>query len=128
MKRILLLLILVSTATLIQAQRFFYIEPGNMAARIIERDLLKASQFIVKSAVISDYIIKTEVGYQAESNKTTVRLIVEDSVSLKPIYQANEDYLFVAMKANSQLMLNMAMKTLIERNMKEIVYYAKNDR
>ncbi|MDP4128837.1 MAG: hypothetical protein Q8918_13960 [Bacteroidota bacterium] len=126
MKKIILLLVLVTSVYVSHAQRFFFVESGNRAEKSIQADLLKASQFVTKSPLMSDYIIKTEVGFKAVPNITTLKIVVEDSVSFEPIYQANEDYVFEP-KANSQWMLNMAMRTLIEKNINQIILCAKND-
>ena len=126
MKKIALLTILVIGVLFTRAQRFFYIEKGNMAERSLQEDLLKASQFVTRSVLASDYTIKTEIGKRGD-HKTTLKIIVEDSASFKPIYQANEEYVFGEMKINEQLMINMALRTLIEKNINQIIYCAKND-
>lgn len=126
MKKICLLTILITSVFFTRAQRFFYIERGNMAERFLQEDLLKASQFVTRTVLESDYTIKTEIGKQGD-HKTTLKIIVEDSASFKPIYQANEEYVFGGMKKNEQFMINMALRTLIEKNINQIIYCAKND-
>jgi hypothetical protein len=126
MKKAFLLAILISSVFYTRAQRFFYIERGNMAERSLQEDLLKASQFVTRTALESDYTIKTEIGKEGRY-KTILKIIVEDSASFIPIYQANEKYVFGKMRINEQVMINMALRTLIEKNINQIIYCSKND-
>ena len=127
MRPILLLIILISNVYLIQAQRFFYVETGNIAEKQLKEDILKAFQYVAKSPLMSDYTIKTELGFQAESKTTTLKITMEDSATFKTIFQTREEYAFGAFKMNPQILLNMAMKTLIEKNIRQIILCAKDD-
>jgi hypothetical protein len=127
MKRILILLILIANVYLTKAQKFFYVETGNVAETTIKKKLLKASQFVAKSPIVSDYIIKTEVGAQAESNIPTIKIQLVDSITFRTIFQAEEKYTTNAMNIQPQSALIMAVNTLIEKNIKEIILCAKQD-
>jgi hypothetical protein len=127
MKTILLLIILIVHVCLTQAQRFFYVETGNMAEKSIKEDLLKASQHVTKSPLMSDYTIKTELGFQTESKTATLKIILQDSATFQTIFQAKEEYAFGVVKVNPQILLSMAMKTLIEKNINQIILCAKDD-
>ncbi len=127
MKKILLLFAFTAPACLIQAQRFFYLEKGNMAEIPLKRDLLKASQFVTESPLMSDYIVKTEVGFQKESNITTLKIVLEDSATFKTIFLTKEEYALGGLKLNPGIFLNLAMETLIEKNIDQIIHSAKDD-
>jgi hypothetical protein len=127
MKRILILIILIANVYLTKAQKFFYVETGSVAETPIRKKLLKASQFVAKSPIVSDYIIKTEIGSQTKSNIPTVKIQLVDSITLKPIFQAEEKYATNLMKIEPQAALIMAVNTLIEKNIKEIILCAKED-
>jgi hypothetical protein len=127
MKKILLLTGLVCFVCLAQAQRFFYIETGNIAEGILREDLLKASQFIAKAPVVSEFIIKTEVDFKTVKNAATLKIMVEDTATFKTIFQANEQYLYGSMRLNSEIFLRVAMKTLIEKNFNQMILCAENN-
>ena len=127
MKKMLLLSVLTAFACLTHAQRFFYVEKGNMAEIPIKKDLLQASQFVTESPLMSDYILKTEVGFQKESNTTTLKIELEDSATFKTIFLTKEEYAFGALKLNRTIFLNLAMETLVEKNINQIILCAKDD-
>jgi hypothetical protein len=128
MKKILVFIILMQTAFLVQAQRFFYVEPGNNAEQSIEQKLLQTSQYVAKSAIESDYIIKTEAGYLSKSNMPTVKIMLVDSITFKPLFQAQEEYASQFVNAKREIALNLAIRTLIEKNIGQIVLTAKDNR
>jgi hypothetical protein len=126
MKKLLFLLFFVLSAGLIQAQRFFYVEPGNASENQLKARLLKASQFVVKSPLMSDYTIKTETQFRA-GYPATVKIILQDSVTFQTIFQTNEEYRFGEIRTDPQRLLDMAMQILIKRNINRIILCAKND-
>jgi hypothetical protein len=128
MKKIALFIILIQTGYLAKSQRFFYVEPGNNAEQSIEKKLLQTSQYVTKSAIESDYIIKTEAGYQSKSNLPIVKIILVDSITLKPLFEAQEDYASSLLQAKPANGLNLAIRTLIEKNIGQIILTAKDNR
>lgn len=98
-----------------------------MAEIPLKKDLLQASQFVVESPLMSDYILKTEVAFQKESNTTTLKIELEDSATFQTIFLTREDYAFGALKIDRPIFLNLAMETLIERNINQIILCAKDD-
>ncbi len=127
MKKFLLLQILILTVCLTQAQRFFYVEANNSTDKPIKEKLMKASQFVTKSPLMSDYIIKTDINFQTGSNIITLKIILEDSATFKTIFQAEEENAFGVININSQIFLRMAIETFIEKNINQIILSAKND-
>jgi hypothetical protein len=127
MKKIILLQICLFIAAFSQAQRFFYVAPGNIAERLIKEDLLKASQFVTRSPLMSDYSIHTEISFKKETNTASLKIILKDSATFKTIYQTNEEYAFRTTRLDPQILLYMAMKTLIEEQIGRIIFWAKDD-
>lgn len=127
MKKIILLQVSILIGCSIQAQRFFYVASGNMAERPVKEYLLKASQFVTPTQVMSDYTIDTEINFKKETHTASLKIVLKDSASFRTIYQTNEEYDFGVTTLNPQVLLNMAMKTLIEENISQIIFRAKDD-
>ena len=127
MKKILLLLFLVLTVFLSEAQRFFYIEPNDITGKLLRDGLLKGSQYVARSPLGSDYIIKTDVGFQSGSNILNLKMTVQDSITYKTIFQKNEDYTCSTVNANTQIFLRIAITTFIDKNINQIIVCAKDD-
>ena len=128
MKKLIVFIMLIQTGYLAKAQRFFYVEPGNNAEQSIEKKLLQTSQYVTKSAIESDYIIKTEAGYQSKSNIAMVKIMLVDSITLKPLFQAQEEYASPFLHAKPATALNLAIRTLVEKNIGQIILSAKDNR
>ncbi len=94
MKKGFILIVLSVTMFFASGQRFFYLEPNNTAGSILRDGLIKSSQFVTKTPLASDYIIKTDIGFKTEPNTLTLQIILEDSITFKTIYQTNEEYSF----------------------------------
>jgi hypothetical protein len=126
MKRISLLLIVIMHVFLIHAQRFFYVEPGSIAANPLKEDLLKKSQYLAKSQIMSDFTIKTELGPGSRINCASIKIIVEDSATFQPVFETHQEYEFGPLKINARFLLNMAIKTLLARNIDQMILCSKN--
>src|SRR6202166_3423575 len=127
MKKILLITALGFNIYFARAQRFFYLESDDVTGNLIKEGLVKSSQFVTRTPLVSDYIIKTEIGFQKEPNKLTLQIILEDSITFKPIYQTNEEYYFRVINQNSQLLLKTALKTFLEKNISQIILCTRDD-
>lgn len=127
MKKILLLTVLAFNIYFARAQRFFYLESDDAAGNLIKDGLVKSSQFVTSTPLASDYIIKTEMGFQKEPNKITLQIILEDSITFKTIYQTNEEYNFGIINPHSKLLLRAAMETFLEKNISQIILCARDD-
>ncbi len=110
-----------------RSQRFFYLEPNNTAGSILREGLIKSSQFITKTPLASDYIIKTDIGFKSEPNTLTLQIILEDSITFKTIYQTNEEYSFGRVNKNSKILLRTALQTFIDKNISQIILCARDD-
>ena len=127
MQKLLFLFTLLLCALLTNAQRFFYVEDGNMGENVLKQDLLKASQFVAKTPIVSEFIIRTESDYEAKKNLATLQIIVEDTATFKTVFQTKEEYSCTAMKMDSQLFLRIAMKSLIEKSFQQMILCAENN-
>ena len=127
MKKTFLITALAFNIYFVQAQRFFYLESDDAAGNLIKDGLVNSSQFVTSSPLASDYIIKTELGFQKEPNKLTLQIILEDSITFKTIYQTNEEYNFGIINQNSKLLLRTALETFLEKNISEIILCARDD-
>ena len=108
-----------------QAQSFFYVEEKGGMERIVVDKLNKASQYVIKSPLSSDFIIKTDVAYQEGSKKFTISMQIIDSLSLVPVLRAEEIYPQGSLDAHSMRSVYMALQSLMERNMDQIMLVSK---
>jgi hypothetical protein len=76
---------------------------------------------------MSDYSIHTEISFKKETNTASLKIILKDSATFKTIYQTNEEYAFRTTRLDPQILLYMAMKTLIEEQIGRIIFWAKDD-
>ena|SRR5580700_10672465 len=128
MKKIIYLSILTLQVYWAQSQGFFYVETGNFAEKPIKEDLLNAFQMVTNSPFASDYTIKTEAGIKPGTKNAVLKIIMEDSATSAKIFETNEEYSFGLIKMNSRILLDVAMKTLIEKNIKQQILCAQNER
>ncbi len=127
MKKGFILIVLSICIFFANGQRFFYLEPNNTAGSILRDGLIKSSQFVTKTPLASDYIIKTDIGFKTEPNKLTLQIILEDSITFKTIYQTNEEYSFGLINKNSKILLRTALRTFIDKNISQIILCSKED-
>lgn len=127
MQKLLFLFTLLLCSLLTNAQRFFYVEDGNMGENVLKQDLLKASQFVAKTPIVSEFIIRTESDYEAKKNLATLQIIVEDTATFKTVFQAKEEYSCSSVKMDSQLFLRIAMRSLIEKSFEQMIFCAENN-
>jgi hypothetical protein len=127
MKKIVALVSLVLVTRLTQAQRFFYIDNNHITEKLLNDGLTNASQYVTKSPMGSDYIIKTDVDFQSGSNVLTLKIMLQDSLTFKTIFQADEEYSLCTLQANPRIFVSMAIRTFIEKNMNQIILCAKDD-
>jgi hypothetical protein len=127
MKKILFISILTFTICFADAQRFFYLDSDNTVSNLLRYDLLKCSQFVTESPLASDYIVKMKASLQTTSNKLSLNILLQDSITLETIYQTNEEYSFGCVNRNSNLLLRTAIQSFVDRNINQIIVYAKDD-
>jgi hypothetical protein len=121
MKKIILLLFLTCFFLMSEAQRFFYIESNQLADKLLEDGLRKSAQFVVKSALISDYIINTSYEYLTGQDIIKMKMDVKDSVTLATIFHANEDYTLGAVNKNSPVVAWLAIQNFLQKNISLMV-------
>ncbi|HEY4154283.1 MAG TPA: hypothetical protein VGM24_02625 [Puia sp.] len=127
MKKVFLLAGLILSVFLTRAQRFFYLESNVLTEKFLKEGLLKASQFVTPSPLYSDYIIKTEAGFKPESNTTTLTITVQDSISFKTIFQADEKYSISGSAANARKVFSRVLEMLLYKDLHQMILSAKDN-
>ncbi|HLK31144.1 MAG TPA: hypothetical protein VKT28_21370 [Puia sp.] len=127
MKKFLLFIFLTMIAFAVNAQKFFYVETETGWEKLIKEKLLKSSQFVAKSVLESEYIIKPEINNQTKDNLPKLSISVVDTVTSQTVFVAEENYSTAFTNMPSILASRMAIQTLIEKNIGEIILYAKHD-
>ena len=127
MKKIYLLAVFVLSSFFLKAQRFFYVETNQITEGFLLDGLLKGSQFIVKSPLASDYIIKTDVGFESGSHVLNLNMTVQDSLTFQTVFQTKEEYTMSDLHSDARLILRLAVKTFIDKNMDRIILCARDD-
>jgi hypothetical protein len=110
-----------------RAQNFFYIENKNVTEKSIRDELMKASQYVTKSPLASDYIITASADVQSESGILNLKMTMQDSITLKTIFQSSEDYTLQSVDANTRIFLKMTIAGFIEKNIGQIIFCARDD-
>ena len=110
-----------------RAQSFFYIENTNVTEKSIRKELVKASQYVTKSPLASDYIITASVVVKSGTNVLNLKMKMQDSITYKTLFQSSEDYTIHSVDANTRLFLRMAITGFIEKNINEIIVCAQDD-
>jgi|SRR5579871_5749241 len=125
MKKTILILFLIGFSYLLQAQRFFYVDPSGYGADLINYNLKHASQFLAKSQMDSDCIIKTES--ISSPGKTIVKITMQDSVSFKTIFEASEEYNYKASLLSQEIFQRFCFKVFVDKYNKQLVLSAKRN-
>lgn len=108
-------------------QRFFYIQGNPTTGKLLSEGLKQAFQYVTSTPLASDYILKSEMTLQSGTHTFMINLILQDSVTFKTIYQANEAYTIGALKANPKIFFSMAVRTFIEKNMDQVILCARDE-
>jgi hypothetical protein len=127
MKKTSILIVLCLSVFFIQAQRFFYVESNPITNRIVLQGLASGAQYLANSPLGSDYIVKTGVGIQQETHSLQINITLQDSITLKTIYQANEEYSLGIEDRNSRLYVRMLIRGFFEKNIGKIIVCARDD-
>jgi len=127
MKIISILACFVSAAVFCHAQNFFYIGNKNATEKSIAEELVKASQYVTKSPLASDYIITASVAVQPGTNVLHLTMAMQDSVSFKTLFQSNENFTIHSYNVNTALFFRMTIAGFIERNIRQIIVCAQDD-
>ena len=110
-----------------RAQNFFYIGNKNITEKSIREELMKASQYVTKSPLASDYIITASAAVQPGTNNLNLTMTMQDSITYKTLFQSSEDYTLKSVNANTQVFLRMAIAGFIEKNISQIIICAQDD-
>jgi hypothetical protein len=110
-----------------RAQNFFYVGNKNVAEKSIREELMRASQYVTKSPLASDYIITASVAVQTGSQILNLKMTMQDSITNNTIFQSNEDYIIHSVDANTEIFLRMTIAGFIEKNISQIIVCAQDD-
>lgn len=127
MKKNFLLLVLLLSAAVIRAQRFFYVESNGLTDKILQKSLQSQSQFVATSPLGSDYIVRTDVDVSPESNSLQLKITLKDSISLETVFQNNEDYRIGLRNKNSRVYLQTIVRAFVDRNVSRMIICARED-
>ena len=127
MKKLCFLLGFILVTRLLPAQSFFYIDDNRITDKLLMDALSGAFQFVAKSPMGSDYTIKSNVGFEEATHVLTLSIAMQDSITNQTIFQTNEEYRFRASTTDTRLVLQMAIRTFIEKNIHQIVMTARDD-
>ena len=127
MKKISVLFALCICFGMARAQCFFYIENNRITDNLVRIDLLKNAQFITRSPLSSDFIIKTEMNFTSGSNILTLNIHLQDTVTAQTVFQRRETLAFGAFRPDSRKMLNTVIQAFIDRNMDLIIVSAREN-
>jgi len=127
MKLITILAAFVFIGFLSRAQNFFYIGNKNATEKSIREELIKASQYVTKSPLASDYIITASVAVEPGTNILNLKMTMQDSITSKTLFQSNEDYTLHTVDGNTELFLRMIIAGFIEKNISQIIVCAQDD-
>jgi hypothetical protein len=127
MKKFLISSVILLTGFICRAQRFFYIADSPLTGKYLTSELQQAFQYVTSSPLASDYIIKSEVGFQDQTHRLTMQITLQDSVSFETIFQSSETCDCNRSNKNAQIFLNMAVRTFLEKNISQIILSAKDD-
>ena len=108
-----------------RAQRFFYIDPADKGSQYFLVNLKNASQYISKTAIGSDCTVKTET--IVTSFKTVIRITLQDSTTLKTIFESAEEYSYHPNKITSDKLQDLYLKIFAERYTDKLVACEKRN-
>src|SRR5579872_2417308 len=103
MKKIPALAVFILFGLLSRSQNFFYIGNKNATEKSIREELIKASQYVTKSPLASDYIITASVAVEPGTNILNLKMTMQDSITSKTLFQSNEDYTLHTVDGNTEL-------------------------
>ena len=109
------------------AQRFYYVETSNLVDRLLKSRLEKSDQFVVPSAMESEYTVRTKVRSGDNSKELSLELVLTDSVTQKEIFRSYEQFCFTTGDAGPQLDYSAAVRSFLQRRIGEMMLSAKKD-
>ncbi len=129
MKKILLLALVLLQVFASEAQRFFYIDSdsGHTTEHLLIAGLIREAQYVTKSPLSSDYIIKVDAGSREGSGILSLKMTVQDSITSKTIFQTYEEWTVSAVNANTRIFLKVVISNFIDKNIGRIIVAARDD-
>jgi hypothetical protein len=127
MKKIPVLAVFILSGLFSRSQNFFYIGNKDVTEKSIREELEKASQYVTKSPLASDYIITASAAIQSGTNILNLKMTMQDSITYKTIFQSSEDYTMRSVNAHTQIFLRMTVMGFIEKNISQIILCARDD-
>ena len=109
------------------AQRFFYIETSSLVDQLLKSRLEKSDQYVVPSAMESEYTVRTKVQRADNSKELSLEIILADSVTQKEVYRSYEQFCFTTGDGEPQLLYSVAVRSFLQRRIGEMMLSAKRD-
>jgi hypothetical protein len=110
-----------------RSQNFFYIENKNVTEKSIREELMKASQYVTKSPLASDYIITASASVQSGTKILNLEMTMQDSISFKTLFQTSENYTLDPVNVNTRVFLRMTIAGFIEKNIGQLIVCAQDE-
>ena len=107
-----------------RAQRFFYVDGDRVAGSLVRASLLNSSQFITVSSLSSDYIVKAEIHFQPGRRMLSLQIHLQDTATLKTVFQDKETLAFGELHTDSRLILQTVIRAFIDKNISHIIFLA----
>jgi hypothetical protein len=127
MKKILLLVFVLLDVFVLEAQRFFYIDSNHITEHLLTAGLIRGAQYVAKSPLMSDYIIKADAGTLAGSGILKLKMTVQDSITSRTIFQTSEEWTISAFNANTRIFLRVVIANFIDKNIGRIIVAARDE-
>jgi hypothetical protein len=109
------------------AQFNYFVEENGGIEKLAKQKLINARQNVINSIVGSDYILKTSYS-TLSPNQFTVRMVVIDSLTFKPVIEDNENYLLTRRHKNMNAALRLAFQAMMEKNLSRILEAVETNR
>jgi hypothetical protein len=67
------------------------------------------------------------MGFQSGANILNLKMTLQDSITLKTIFQTNEEYTLGTLNSGTRIFLRMAISSFIDKNINQIIVCARED-
>ncbi len=111
----------------ISAQRFYYVETNNLVDRLLKAGLEKSDQYVVASAIGSDYTVRTKLVTGRDDGELNLEISLADSVTQKEIFRTREQFCFTNVNRQPELFYGVVIRSFLQRRIGELIISARQD-
>lgn len=111
----------------ISAQRFYYVETNNLVDRLLKAGLEKSDQYVVASAIGSDYTVRTKLVTGRDDGELNLEISLADSVTQKEIFRTREQFCFTNVNRQPELFYSVVIRSFLQRRIGELIISARQD-